>query len=318
MSRPRHFSKWLVGLVLVWTALGTGVLIANQGSSPTATALTTNMATSSHDLPASARSAMAGLIAITADDDGHLRTASALVGGDGHTAVTTLLLTDHDDLSASNALGRPLAVAVSGRDTSLGLTFLRLAQSQPTTAVAALPSATSVIAMVPNFAAHTNHPTWYWSSTTFGDPFALATSRTSTLAMKPATNFAGVVGAVAVNHSGRVVAIMSTTQNWIDATYVRRVTDAFTSAPHCHGRLGITTASAAGGGALVTAVDSTGPSALALRSGDIITQLNATSVADYESLVALLYATPGHHQATVTYLRGTATHVASLYLGCAL
>jgi S1-C subfamily serine protease len=318
MSRPRHFSRWVAGLAVVWVVLGCSLLIANQDSPPTASALTAHVAMSSPDLPVQAQSAARGLINITADDNGHLRTASALVAGHGRTAVTTLLLTDHDDLSATTAQGRQVVVTVSGRDTSLGLTFLRLARSQPTTAVAPLPSATSVIAMVPNFTPSSHHPTWFWSSTTFGDPFALATSRTSTLAMMPATNFDGTVGAVAVNRSGRVVAIMGDTENWIDATYVRQVTDAFTSAPHCHGRLGITTASAAGGGALVTSVDHHGPSALVLQPGDIITQLNASSVTDYESLVALLYATPGHHQATVTFLRGTATHVASLSLGCAL
>lgn len=310
-TRPRHYTPLLLSVATLGLVLGCTVLVRTGNHPAPSLALSSHVARDSVDLPAPIRQTAGRVLTIATDHDGHVQTAAAIVTGNGSLAVTTLTLQRNALLSASTFGGRHVTVQVQGADATLGLTFLSVEPIVPVTPIGALPASISVLAMMPTMTGGMV-PSIYWTTTAFGDPFVLSTSRTSTLAVKPAADLDGATGAVALDAHGAVVAILSSSKNWLPARYVAAVARAYHAAPFCRGRLGITATSASGGGVLILAVEpGTG-----LRPGDTLTALDGTPVADLESLTAVLYATPGRRTATVTIVRGAVVQRAVVSLGC--
>ena len=317
-TRPRHYSPVLVGLVALFLGTGTWLLTTASKNPAPALALTSHVAVGVSDLPAVARDAAPRVLEVTASSGGHLLATAAVIASDGREAVTTLPLRVSDDVVGATLNGQHVRLFVDGHDDALGLTFFRLRSDATPTLVDPLPASTSVVALAPVMTHAGTRPTLYWASTSLGDPFRLVVAgQTSTLATASASNLNGATGAVAIDASGKVVALLNASGAWLPADYVLRVADAWRRAPHCHGRLGVTVTDATEGGALVTAVAATGPSAGVLRQGDVITGLDDDAVNDFDGLVSILYATPGHERARLTLTRGGVVVHAVTTLACA-
>jgi putative serine protease PepD len=85
-----------------------------------------------------------------------------------------------------------------------------------------------------------------------------------------------------------------------------------------HALLGVQVTDAEDGGAVVVAVTNGGPAAKAgLRSGDIVTQVDSTSVADATSLTAVIRSHQPGDKVTVHFKRGGAERTATVVLGSA-
>jgi putative serine protease PepD len=85
-----------------------------------------------------------------------------------------------------------------------------------------------------------------------------------------------------------------------------------------HALLGVQVTDAEDGGAVIVAVTKGGPAAKAgLRSNDIVTQIDATSISDATSLTAVIRSHQPGDRVTVHYKRAGAEHTAQVTLGSA-
>ena len=85
-----------------------------------------------------------------------------------------------------------------------------------------------------------------------------------------------------------------------------------------HALLGVQVQDDPDGGALLVSVNKNGPANKAgLRSGDVVTQVDSTSVADATSLTAVIRSHQPGEQVTVHYKRGGTQHTATVVLGSA-
>jgi S1-C subfamily serine protease len=155
-----------------------------------------------------------------------------------------------------------------------------------------------------------------YSHTVLSDPQTTAADGiVSYLSATTPSNLHGLLGSVAVDGTGKVVALFGHNNRWLSASYVASVALTWLAEPDCHGRLGIDVATAPGGGVNVVHVPS-GPSSGLLRRGDVITAINSRTVDTVDRLLSVLYTIPGRSPVVVRYTRDATEGYAVVHLGC--
>ena len=308
----------LTGVVMAVALIaGSASLLITRNASSLETPLPAHVAKSLSALPPNSRVAAEHTVDLTITTPGHVRVVAAMVLPH-QLAVTTTPIPSSAQITGTTTRHVDFPVTWVGRDKVMGFTIVRLGLDIASLTFAPLPATAPVVAVSPILKSTTARPQFAWAQTTLGDPSINATGVISYLSVASDADTNGFVDAVAVNRSGRVVAVLSTGHLWYSAQFVARIAYIVATGRGCHSSLGIVGSSAQGGGILVKRVLPKTPAQWHFRPGDVVTALNGKSTDTYSSLVTDLYLTPAYSSAKVTYVRDTSIHHAVMTLGCAL
>ncbi len=308
----------LAGVVLVVVVVGAGAALATSHvSTPIAEPMTQNVSYSVAKLPAVVRPSARRTVDLTITTPGHVSTVAAMALP-GNLAVTTTPIPRAALLTGWIANHATFPVSWVGRDPLTGFSIVRLSTPVKPLVIASLPANTSVTAISPVIIGPAERPRFTWSTTTLGDPTLRAYGVVNYLATQSDHNLNGVPGALAIDSTGHVVAVLAADQQWYSAQFVARVATIVAHEHGCHATLNIAGASAQGGGAQVTNVPRTSQSRGHLQQGDIITKVDKHDIDSWQTLLTLLYLTPSGTNADLTVLRGTHTVTTVVRLACAL
>ncbi len=316
---PRHsrLARLLASLGLLALLAGSAALASTHHATPASQSMSTTVTTRLSALPAYARAAAARTVDLTIAIPGHDLYVPAMVLSP-RLAVTTVSIPSDAILTASVPGHLNFPVTWVGRDATMGFTVVRLGLRMDPLVFAPLPASTSIMAIAPVERTSISRPRFAWANTTLGDPVLRANGVVSYLATPPRPNLHGVADAIGVDAHGHVVAVLSAGGEWYSAQFVARVATVLADGQGCHASLDLVGETAQGGGAQITAVDPEGVAVHHLRRGDIILTLNHHPIDSWDALLTVLYLTPAHDPARVTFLRGTVTRHTTIVLGCAL
>jgi hypothetical protein len=313
-SRAARLTGVVMAVALI--AGSTGLLITRNASS-SVTPLPAHVAKSLGALPANSRLAAEHTVELTITTPGHVRVVAAMVLPH-QLAVTTTAIPSSAQITGSTTKHVNFPVTWVGRDKVMGFSIVRLGLQIPSLTFAPLPATAPVVAVSPILKSTAGRPQFAWAATTLGDPSVNATGVISYLSVASDADTNGFVDAVAVNKSGRVVAVLSTGHLWYSAQFVARIAYIVATGRGCHSSLGIVGASAQGGGVLVRRVLPKTPAQWHFKKGDVVTALNTKGTDTFSALVTELYLTPAYSSAKVTFVRNTTIHHTVMTLGCAL
>lgn len=304
-------------LMVVALVAGGAGLASTRGSPAVNDAMTSHLAVTVTDLPGAARAAAARTVDLTITVPGHVTTVAAMALP--HDLAVTTTPIPHGALLTGSVPGHQnFPVTWVGRDQVLGFSIVHLGLRVPALAFAPLPATAAVVAVAPIITDATSAPRFAWADTTLGDPTLRADGAVSYLVTRPHHNLNGVTDALAVNAAGRVVAVLSSRHLWFSAQFVARVANVVAVGNGCHSSLGVTGASAQGGGVLVATVARRGTATGHLLAGDVVTRLAGRDIDSWATLQTVLYLTPAGTPTAITFVRGTATHHAEVILACDL
>lgn len=278
---------------------------------------TPHLAVTLSALPATARTAADHTVDLSISTPGHVDVVAAMVLPH-NLAVTTTQIPAKALITGSTPGHVNFHVTWVGRDSVMGFSIVRLGIRIPALNLAPLPASKWVVAVSPILRSSTDPPQYAWANTILGDPSIDATGVISYLSTKSDANLNSFVDAIAVNESGRVVAVLSTDHLWYSAQFVARIAYIVATGRGCHSSLGIVGTTAQGGGVTITRVIPKSPAQWRLRKGDVITALNGKGTDTFDALDTELYLTPAYTKATVTFVRKTAVHHTVMTLACAL
>ncbi len=310
-------ARAIASMMAVALLIGGAGLVSTQHSTPANEAMPSHIAMTLSALPANARAAASRTVDLTITTPGHVQNVAAMVLPN-NLAVTTTPISRKALLTASIPSHVNFPVTWIGRDKTLGFTIVRLGIRVPSLKFAPLPASTSVVAVSPVMTGSITPPHFAWANTTLGDPQLMANGVVSYLATESYWNLNGFVDAIAVNHAGRVVAVLSTNHLWYSAQFVARVANIVATGDGCHSSLGIVGSNADGGGVLVKSVKTRGTATGHLEPGDVVIGLNNHHIDSWNSLLTVLYLTPAGTPSSLTFIRHAATHHAEVILACAL
>lgn len=312
----RHFTSYLWVTAALALIAGSMVLASTERAATITTAMPSHVVTTLEDVPEVGREAARSIIEITAESNGHLVGGGAIVVGDGQLAITTLAIAPSATITVISAQHQHTTATWRGSDVNLGLTYLALSTPHRVTKLGGLAATQPVLALTPYFSPASATPKIAFAETVLSDPQRTsANGIVSYLSATSPTELRGLTGSVAVDGSGHVVALYGRTGRWLSANYVAEVAITWLARPGCHGRLGITGVTAAGGGVFVAEVHE-GPSEGKLQRGDVVTGVNSQVVDSMDRLLSLLYTIPGRSPVVVHFTRHGVTNYAVVRLGC--
>jgi hypothetical protein len=294
--------------------VGSAALYLTQSSNPPATP---HLAQTLSQLPSNSRTPAAETVDLSISTPGHVVVAAAMVLPH-NLAVTTTQIPSDALITGSTPGDVDFPVHWVGRDQVMGFSIVRLGRHIPALSFAPLPASKWVVAVSPILRSSTKPPQYAWANTILGDPKSDATGVISYLSTKSDANLNNFLDAIAVNQSGRVVAVLSTDHLWYSAQFVARIAYIVATGRGCHASLGIVGLTAQGGGVTVSRVIPKSPAQWQLKKGDVITALNGKATETFDALDTALYLTPAFTVAHVTYVRNSAVHHADMTLACAL
>lgn len=307
----------LLGATMIMALLVGGAGLASTSQTPPANEpMSAHVTLTVAALPAAVRLAARRTVDLTITTSGHVASAAAMVLPHD-LAVTTTPIARDALLTASVPGHANFPVTWIGRDNALGFTIVRLSVHVPALVFGPLPSSSSVIALSPVITGPASRPRFAWANTTLGDPTLRANGIVGYLAAQSVPHFDGIVDALAVNHNGRVVAVLSAGHLWYSAQFVARVAAIVATGHGCHADLGVVGASAQGGGVAVRTVVSRSAATHLLQAGDVVTSLNGHTIDSWDTLLTVLYLTPALTRARIAFIRHSVTHHAVVTLGCA-
>ena len=311
-------SARLVVIVMALVAIvGASVLMANRGHA-VVTNSPAHLASSVAELPVVGQSAAAHLVDLTISTPGHVTDVPALVLAN-NLAVTTTKIPVNALVTGSTPHHVNFPVTLVGRDNVMDFSIVRLSQKVTAAHLDPLPAATTVTAIAPLEKNSTKAPTFTWAVTTLGDPSQNSHGVVRYLATRSNTPLGNDVGAIAVDSSGHVVAVLSSQHLWYPATFVARVAQVVATGRGCHASLGVVGSSAQGGGVRVSTVRAYGPAANAgLHVGDVLMSVNGTQIETWKDLVSTLYLTPAYSKAALVYEHHGGLRHADVTLNCDL
>ncbi len=310
-----RLARLLASLMLIALVLGSAVLASTARTSPPNQPMTSHLVRAVQDLPSNARDAAKSVVELTISTPGHETHVAAMVLSHD-LAVTTTPISSSALLTGSVPGHEDFAVRWVARDRAMGFTIVHLSIHVPSLHFAPMPASVSVTAVAPDLSA--DRARFAWSSTTLGDPLLRANNLISYLVTDPATNLNGFVDAIAVDATGRAVAVLSTNQLWYSALFVARVAEIEAAGHGCHGSLGLVGQNAQGGGARVVTLLQHSPALGHVRVGDVLMRINGHDIDTWQTLSTWLYLTPAFSTAHLTLVRGTRTEHVAMTLGCAL
>jgi hypothetical protein len=312
-----RLARFIATLMLLSLVTGFVVLFASSNPLPQSQSMTTHESASIAALPSYARASAQRTVELTITTPGHVSHVAAMVLSH-NLAVTTTPIPRNALLSGSLPHHVNFPVTWVARDRAMDFTIVKLSQSVPSLHFAPMPASVSVLALSPFVAGSTDPPHFAWATTTLGDPLLRANNLVSYLETSPDANLNGFVDAIAVNSSGRVVAVLSTGHLWYSALFVARVAEVEAADHGCHGGLGVSGANAQGGGAIITALAPRSAAKGRLERGDVVSRINGHDIDTWQTLATWLYLTPAYTPVHLTFLRGTTTEHAVVTLACAL
>ena len=310
-------ARAIASVMLAAAFIGGAGLASTNNSPPPNQAMPAQIVTTLDALPQVARAAAQRTVELTITTPGHVVNVAAMALPH-NLAVTTTPIAKKALITGSIPSHLNFRVTWVGRDKTLGFTIVRLGIKVPSSSFAALPASTSVVAVAPVVRNSTSPPHYAWANTTLGDPTLKANGVVSYLATQSFWNLNGYPDAIAVNHSGKVVAVLSSNDQWFSAQFVALVANIVATGDGCHSSLGIKGSNAQGGGVLVSAVARRGASTGHLKPGDVVIRVNNHDIDSWNTLLTVLYLTPAASQSSVTFLRHAATHHTEVILACAL
>jgi hypothetical protein len=208
-------------------------------------------------------------------------------------------------------------VTLEGRDDVMGFSIVKLGITIAPLKLDAMPASVDVVAIAPIVKGPANKPEYDWTPTTLGDPSNDTHGVVRYLATKSTTSLSNFVDAIAVDASGHVVAVLSSTRFWYPAQFVAQVANVVATGHGCHAMLGVKGKNEQGGGVLITKVERYSPAAHAgLQVGEVLTGWNGSDLDTWDQLVSTLYLTPAYTKATITYAKSTTVHSTNVTLGC--
>jgi len=296
-------------------AAGSIVLALNVGSSPP-TDQPTKIARSLTSLPTESRIAASDTVDLTIVNNGHLRDVPALVLPHD-LAVTTTRIPVNAVILGTATHDVDFPVTLIGRDNVMGFSIVRLGVHVAALKLDALPASTSVVAVEPKLSPSSPTLEYYWTVTTLGDPTNDARGVVRYLATTSSAQLRHYVDAIAIDKKGRVVAVLSSNEQWYPARFVAEVANVVATGRGCHAELGIAGVNVQGGGVRVTKMARWSPAAHAdLAVGDVLMTWNGANLNSWSQLVSTLYLTPAYTKATVTYLAHGKLKHATVSLDC--
>lgn len=315
-TRPHVITpRIVVSIMALFLIVGAIVLMVNRGSS-TPGDLPAHLATTLDALPASSRVAAAHTVDLTITTPGHVVNVAALVLPHD-LAVTTTFIPVNALITGSTATKVNFPVTLVGRDKVMGFSIVKLGDPVAALKLDKMPASTAVTVVAPIVKGSTKVPEYDWSLTTLGDPRNNAQGVVRYLATRSDTSLSAYVDAIAVDHSGHVVALLSARHFWYPAQFVAQVADVVATGRGCHADLGVDGKDEQGGGVLVTKVVRYSAAAHAgLAVGDVITVWNGSDLDNWDQLVSTLYLTPAYTAANITYWDKTTAHHADVTLTC--
>jgi hypothetical protein len=307
-------------MVIITMALllivGGVVLLVNRGTMTPANDQPAHLASTLDKLPASTRVAAAHTVELTVTTPGHVVNVAALVLPND-LAVTTLAIPVDAEMTGTSATKSNFRVTLEGRDDVMGFSIVHLGISIAPLKLDAMPASASVVAVAPIVKGPANKPEYDWTMTTLGDPSNDSHGVVRYLTTKSNSSLNKFVDAIAVDPSGHVVAVLSSTHFWYPALFVAQVANVVATGHGCHAMLGVEGKSEQGGGILITKVLRYSPAAHAgLKVGEVLTSWNGTELDTWNQLVSTLYLTPAYTKANITYAKSTAVHKMTVTLGC--
>jgi hypothetical protein len=311
--RPRTALVALMGLILVGLAV---TMLVLRTSTPPVTGRQNQFATSITQLPAYAQRAARTTVELVVAADGHVTTVGAMVIAPGDLAVTTDPIPPNASIMGSSSNNARFPVQYVSYNDVLGFSIVQLAVWEPVTPTAQLPDSSTVLAISPFFTTNSVQPEIAYASTTLSDPILKESDGVvSYLATPSDANLDGLVDALAVDQSGRVVAVLSGHGEWFSAAYVTKVAQVITENGGCHASMGVEYTTASGGGVLIVKVLA-GPAQDHLRRGDVLTAVDTQPLGSSYVLQAYLYASPAPQALTFTLLRGGKLMTSVVDTGC--
>ena len=309
-------SRLVIASMAVLLIVGGTALLLNRGTPPPRPDLPAHLAVTLDDLPASTRIAAAHIVELTITVPGLVTNVAALVLPHD-LAVTTMPIPVDAKMTGTSATKSKFRVTLEGRDDVMGFSIVHLGVNIAPLKLDAMPASVDVVAIAPIVKGPANKPEYDWTPTTLGDPSNDSHGVVRYLATKSNTSLSNFVDAIAVDSSGHVVAVLSSTRFWYPAQFVAQVANVVATGHGCHAMLGVRGKNEQGGGVLITRVQRYSPAAHAgLRVGEVLTRWNSTDLDTWDQLVSTLYLTPAYTKATITYAKSTTLHSTNVTLGC--
>lgn len=304
----------LMALVLV---VGGIVLMVNRGAGTPQPDSPAHLATSLDQLPASSRGAAADTVELTISYRGSITKVAALVLPHD-LAVTTTVIPVSAIITGTTATKSLFGVTLEGRDKVMGFSIVHLGVPVAPAKLDPMPASAAVVAIAPVVKGFSfKAPEYDWTMTTLGDPTNDAQGVVHYLATSANTRLSSYVGAIAVDSTDHVVAVLSARHFWYPARFVAQVAEVVATGHGCHADLGIQGTTEQGGGVRITKIVRYGAAAHArLRVGEVITAWNGADLNTWNQLVSTLYLTPAYTHAELTYDQSTTVHHVNVTLGC--
>jgi hypothetical protein len=292
------------------------VLLVNRGTTAPGSDQPAHLALTLDDLPASTREAAAHIVVLTVATPGRIVDVAALVLPH-NLAVTTLAIPVDAGITGTSATRTQFPVTLEGRDDVMGFSIVHLGVAIAPSKLGAMPASAAVTAVAPIVKGPANKPEYDWTMTTLGDPSNDVHGVVRYLATKSNSRLNKFVDAIAVDPSGHVVAVLSSTHFWYPAHFVAQVANVVATGHGCHAMLGVVGKSEQGGGVLITKVLRFSPAAHAgLKVGEVLTGWDGTQLDTWNQLVSTLYLTPAYTKASITFAMNTTVHRTNVTLGC--
>ena len=307
-------ARVVVGVMAVALVVGSVGLYLTRASNPPATP---HLASALSQLPAESRTAAEHTIDLSIATPGHVEVVAAMALPHD-LAVTTTQIPADAIITGSIPGHVDFHVTWVGRDQVMGFSIVRLGVHVPALTFAPLPSSKWVVAVSPILKSSTDPPQYAWANTILGDPQIDATGVISYLSTRSDANLDSFIDAIAVNQSGKVVAVLSINHLWYSAQFVARIAYIVATGRGCHASLGVVGTTAQGGGVMVTRVIPKSPSQFRLKKGEVITALNGKTTDTFDAFDTALYLTPAFTAAHITFVRDSTVHHAVMTLACAL
>ena len=312
----RHFTTYLWAGAAVVLLAGSLLLASTERAATLTTPMPSHIVRSIEHVPNVGRNAVRSILELSAPMNGRPVGGGAIVVGNGTIAVSTVPFPVHSQVSITNAHRNFRNGYVLGKDEHLGLTYIALREPHSVTDLGSLAATQPVLALAPYFQPSSSEMSIAYSRTVLSDPQTTpADGIVSYLSATTPSSLHGLVGSVAVDGTGKVVALFGRNNRWISASYVASVALTWLAEPGCHGRLGVDVATAPGGGVAVLRVLS-GPSKNLLRRDDVITAVNKRSVDSVDRLLSVLYTIPGRSPVVIRFTRDGAPKYTVIHLGC--